>query len=132
MVTTTRPQETREQMLRRLANKAREHGVRLMRDKTGRHFASSVSQPGTWHYVTAVSCDCIGFHRHQRCMHHAALLSALGWVGDEPAPEPEPTVCQSCKGRGSTSGTELYMGRRMDILITCWHCRGTGREQLAA
>ena len=123
--------ETREQMLRRLAAKAEAEGVKLYRDpKDGRHYASSVSNPGHLYYLTAVSCTCPGFASHGRCKHHSALLVALGWMGDEPTPEP--TVCQSCQGQGSTASTELFGGRRMDILVTCWHCRGTGHEQAAA
>ena len=129
----TRIQETREQMLRRLAEKARVEGVKLYRDeRDGRHYASSVSNPGHMYYLTAVSCTCPGFASHGHCKHHSALLVALGWASDEPTPEPEPVTCTSCKGQGSTASTELFHGRRLDILVTCWHCRGTGHEQIAA
>ncbi len=76
--------ETQRQALTRLLDKARAEGVTLSRDQDGRHYASSVSQPGTRHYVTGYSCDCRGFATHQRCKHLAALLSALGWLPGTP------------------------------------------------
>lgn len=132
MVTAVRT-ETREPAVARLAQKARESGVKVLRDRRdGRFYVSSASTPGLFHYVTAVSCDCKGFASHGRCMHHSALLVALGWVGDEPTPEPEPTACVSCNGSGSTSSTELYRGQRVEIFISCHRCHGTGHEQVAA
>jgi hypothetical protein len=88
---TIRLEAEREDAIRRLARKARKEGVQLFRDsRDGRYYASSVSHPGKMHYVTGVSCDCPGFATHQRCKHHSALLMALGWVADDPAPEPSP------------------------------------------
>jgi hypothetical protein len=139
MVTTIRTPGTREQAIARLAQKARESGVKLRRDpKDGRHYCSSASMPGHWHYVTAVSCDCTGFASHGRCMHHSALLVALGWVNEDTTPETDTVPdsrsgnCRWCNGQGSEPSTELFHGRRVDILVTCWHCRGTGREHVAA
>jgi hypothetical protein len=87
----TSPQvETTDQARVRLAKKARESGVKLRIDPAGRWFASSVSHPGEWHVVTGWSCDCPGFITHQRCMHHAALLSALGWLQDDAPTDPAP------------------------------------------
>ena len=107
MVTTTRIElvETHEQQVARMAAKARKDGVKLYRDgRDGRHYASSASTPGRMYYVTAISCDCLGFQTHQHCKHNAALLVALRWSG-ESAPEaiealPE-TVCQTCAGTGT-------------------------------
>lgn len=108
-------QESREAAIRRLAAKARRQGVKLYRDaKDGRYYASSVSRPGLMHYVTGVSCDCAGFAEYARCKHHSALIVALGWLVEDPAPEPEPAVtalpvpmivCDTCDGRGSVHGT---------------------------
>ncbi len=36
----------------------------------------------------AYSCDCQGYAHHQRCKHHSAPLSALGWINGEPDPTP--------------------------------------------
>jgi len=82
--------ETVDHARRRLAEKARQEGVRLTLDDDGRWYASSVSQPGTRHYVTAYSCDCVGYCNHQRCKHHAALLACLGWLDLDDDPEPTP------------------------------------------
>lgn len=84
--------ETERQALSRLLDKAKSEGVRLYRDHDGRHYASSASQPGTLHYVTGYSCDCRGFVSHGRCKHYAALLSALGWLQDDPEPSPVTTI----------------------------------------
>jgi hypothetical protein len=87
---TVRIEAERDEAIRRLARKARAEGVQLYRDAwDGRFYASSVSCPGAMHYVTGISCDCMGFVSHQRCKHHSALLVALGWVTDETI-EPDP------------------------------------------
>ena len=94
MATLVRIQETERQALTRLLVKARAEGVTIVRDHTdGRFYASSVSKPGAMHYVTAYSCTCIGFSRHQRCKHLVALWSHLGYFGPEPDPEPTPACC---------------------------------------
>ena len=88
---TVRLEAARDDAVRRLARKARAEGVQLYRDaKDGRHYASSVSHPGKFHYVTGVSCDCMGFASHGRCKHHSALLVALGWVADDTTVDPDP------------------------------------------
>jgi len=81
--------ETHDAALVRLAHKARAAGIRLYRDRNdGRHYASSASTPGRLHYVTGLSCDCVGFATHRRCQHFAALLAALGWLQGDPEPTP--------------------------------------------
>lgn len=133
--------ETREAAIRRLAAKARSAGVQLRVDRRdGRHYASSASRPGVWHLLTGYSCDCIGFQRHQRCMHHSALLAALKWVGDEdPTPEPTPapavalvpdTECRSCLGSGYE---RAYRSGRLDDWepSPCLECGSSG-EIIAA
>jgi hypothetical protein len=87
--------ESREQVIHRLAAKARREGVQVLQDDRGRWWASSVSQPGQLHAVTAVSCDCAGFAHHGHCKHHSALLVHLGWVDDTSA------SCRQCKGTGT-------------------------------
>jgi hypothetical protein len=97
-IMTPNPQsgETTDQARHRLAQKARESGVTLRRDSDGRWYASSVSQPGIWHYVTGFSCDCLGFGRVQRCVHHSLLLTHLGWLAEDdpygPAPATPSTI----------------------------------------
>ena len=87
---TVRLEAEREDAVRRLGAKARVEGVQLYRDaRDGRYYASSVSRPGKLHYLTGVSCDCMGFAAHGRCKHHSALLLALGWV-DGSTFEPDP------------------------------------------
>ncbi len=91
-ITDVRITETERTALTRLLAKAKAEGVKLIKDRDGRHFASSVSQPGTLHYVTGLSCDCRGFVSHGRCKHHAALLAALGWLTGTPEPDPGMTI----------------------------------------
>jgi len=88
---TTHAAETLEEARVRLAAKARQDGVTLTVEEDGRHYASSTSKPGTLHYVTGYSCDCVGFANRGRCKHHSALLSAMGWL-DDADPEPTPPV----------------------------------------
>jgi len=107
---TTRVQETEREAIARLLDKAKVEGVAIVRDHTdGRFYASSVSKPGAMHYVTAYSCTCIGFSRHQRCKHLVALWSHLGYFGPEPDPEPTPACCPAVAvvhvpGHWSTGG----------------------------
>jgi len=89
---TLQVRETIEEARVRLAAKARMDGVTLTVED-GRHYASSTSKPGTRHYVTGYSCDCVGFIAHGRCKHHSALLSAMGWLDADPEPpKPGPAV----------------------------------------
>ncbi len=137
---TVERRETRDAAIVRLAEQARQSGVRICRDRRdGRHYASSVSQPGTWHYVTGVSCTCVGFARHQRCMHHSGLLAALGWISDE-MPQPEPPVpatspgsseCHECLGSGFV---RAYFGGHLGDweVSPCIACDSTGTLRRAA
>ncbi len=88
---TVRLEAERDEAIRRLGEKARAEGVQLFRDaRDDRYYASSVSQPGKMHYLTGVSCDCMGFASHGRCKHHSALVVTLGWVADHITFEPDP------------------------------------------
>jgi len=85
--------ETLEAARIRLAQKARIDGVRIVRDPIdGRHYATSTSQPGRFHYVTLVSCDCPGFIHAGRCRHHSALLAAYAPL----PPDPGSPACANC------------------------------------
>lgn len=135
----TRVEETPEEAVWRLALKARDEGVKLYHDpRDGRYYASSVSNPGQLHYLTGVSCDCLGFTSHQRCKHLAALLVALGWTGSDPEPAPEPITgcivrCEECGGLGEvqyTRGTGPH--RFVYDWMVCPSCRGCGVEKQAA
>ena len=132
--------ETVDQARRRLAAKARREGVTLSLDDDGRWYASSVSQSGTRHYLTAYSCDCVGFCNHGRCKHHAALLACLGWLDLDDDPEPTPPApagCPSCHGAGTIvvahsrwiGGSRLGFRDQWSTPAPCLACRG---EEVAA
>ncbi len=120
--------------LTRLAGKARTDGIKLFRDKSGRYFASSASTPGTLHYVTGYSCDCLGFVTHHRCKHHAALLAAMGWLEGDPEPTPPAaalTPCGECAGLGELQDLEVrQFGRYHMQWAPCPTCDGTGKRSL--
>jgi len=61
----------------RLAEQAKASGVRIYSYNLT-YYATSKSEPGTLHRVTAWSCDCHAFRFRGRCRHHAALLSHIG------------------------------------------------------
>ncbi len=123
--------ETRTDALRRLAQVARESGVRLMRDTNGDYWATSVSEPGWLYAVTPESCGCRGFATHRRCRHVAALHAHLGYLDPEPTP-PAESSCPTCNGTGSECGT-VASGRswRYDSIV-CTSCHGTGTISTAA
>ncbi len=115
MQTKERESESVDQAFHRLAAEARRQGLvvyRVQGPKGTQWFSPSRSRPGTAHALTAVSCDCEGFIRWQRCRHLAALLDRLGWLptvtGDpDPAPPAAPVAmavpsapCPSCDGEG--------------------------------
>ncbi len=119
--------------LTRLAGKARTDGIRLFRDRAGRYFASSASKPGTLHYVTGYSCDCLGFVTHQRCKHHAALMAALGWIKTDHEPKPPAAIspCGECGGLGEVQDLEVRQHGRWAMQWTsCPTCDGTGTRSL--
>ncbi len=127
------------QALVRLVARARQDGIRLFRDRSGRYFASSASRPGQLHYVTGYSCDCRGFVAHGRCKHHAALMTALGWVDGTPDPTPPaeispvPSTCGECRGTGTVPAT-IATGPRSWAYTneTCSACHGVGTVRAAA
>ena len=129
-ITDVRITETERTALTRLLAKAKAEGVRLIKDRDGRHFATSVSAPGTLHYVTGYSCDCQGFATHQRCKHHAALLSALGWLQGAPEPDPAPS-CSTCHDAGMVTvahsrwigGSRLGFRDEWDTVVSCSACQ---------
>jgi hypothetical protein len=129
---TTMERESHDAAVIRLAGEAAARGVRVYRAGS-EWFCPSSSQPGTLHKVTGYSCDCRGFARHQRCSHHSALLSHMGWLptvtGD---PDPDPPVtpvalavpnspCPSCHGEGVR---RMSTGGRLDdwLSVDC-RCR---------
>jgi len=119
--------ESRTDALRRLAQVARESGVKLMRDTDGEYWATSVSEPGWLYRLEPDSCGCRGFAMHRRCRHVAALHAHLGWL-DSPEPTPPaPAPCSECQGTGQTCGT-VSTGRSWTFAsITCIACHGVGR-----
>ncbi len=120
MDTTTdvRIAETERTALTRLLAKAKAKGVKLARDHDGRHLPSSVSTPGRRYLVTGYSCTCRGFLSHGRCKHHAALLSALGWLPGTPEPDPAMTItCAHVGAHYSLAAEPEWMEPRTEILI---------------
>ena len=118
-ITETRITETERTALTRLLAKAKAEGVTLIKDRDGRHFASSVSRPGTRHYVTGYSCDCRGFAAHGHCMHFAALLSAKGWLDTAPEPDPAPMAitCTHVSGHYSLAADPEWVEPVTTILV---------------
>lgn len=124
------------------AGKARREGVKLYRDnQTGAHYATSVSQPGRWHYVTLLSCDCVGFVNHGHCKHHSALVIAHLLQDGGPDPETDAGLCPTCHGAGTVEskrsrwvgGGKLGYRHEWSLDVTCEACAGTGdRAPMAA
>ncbi len=56
--------ESHDAAVLRLAGEAQRRGVRIYRTPDGRHWATSISQPGDLYFVTAYSCTCKGFTHH--------------------------------------------------------------------
>ncbi len=113
--------ETRDERVVRLARVARERGIKVYQElSTGAWFATSASQPGKAHYLTAVSCTCEGFIFSGACTHNAALLDRLGWL---PAAEPAPATmpCLACRGSGQIWSEGSWSADR------CFICSGTGQ-----
>jgi hypothetical protein len=133
---TTTEFETRAQALCRLAQVARESGVKLMRDSEGEYWATSVSEPGWLYAVSPESCGCRGFATHRRCRHVAALHAHLGYFDPEP-PAPvaaaAPDRCDECHGAGTVPAT-ISTGPtswRYDSTV-CSTCHGVGTISAAA
>ena len=72
--------------LRRLADQAERHGIRILVDRaSGQHVATSASDPTACYLVSATrGCPCVGFGHWGRCQHVALLLSELGLIPDAP------------------------------------------------
>ncbi len=105
-------------------------GGKLGRDTQGRYWASSTSQPGTWHCVTLASCSCKGFIHHGECKHHSALMVAVILKGAPEPGEPTPARCPSCDGVGEVQYTRQTGPRSFGIAWqTCPRCHG---HQVAA
>ncbi len=118
--------ETYDERIVRLARQARERGVRIYSDDAGKQwFATSSSQPGVLHYITAASCTCRGFVFSGACTHNAALLDRLGWL---PAVEPAPATmpCLACRGAGEIWSEGSWSPD------TCFICQGTGAVDVVA
>jgi len=68
--------ESEAASVHRLARQAHESGAQLIVEETNAHYVTSVSRPGERHFVTLLSCDCVGFLRWGRCLHLALVLEA--------------------------------------------------------
>ena len=126
--------ETVDQARRRLAEKARQEGVKLTLDDDGRWYASSVSTPGRRYLVTGYSCTCVGFCNRGRCKHNSALLACRGWLDldDDPEPDPAPAACPTCQDTGEVvvhhsrwiGGSRLGFRDEWSTPVACPVCRG--------
>jgi hypothetical protein len=128
---TTMERESHDAAVIRLAASPANRGVTVYRAGS-EWFAPSRTRPGTLHRVTGFSCDCRGFARHQRCGHHSALLSHMGWlpvIGPDPDPPAAPVAlaiptapCPDCQGEGyrrmSTGG-----GLADWVMVDCRRCQ---------
>jgi hypothetical protein len=131
----TGQRETIDEAIIRLAGEAAALGITVFSVQGSRGpqwFSPSSSRPGTAHALTAVSCDCDGFLRWQRCRHLAALLDRLGWL---PVISPDPPTpvapiamavpvapCPDCHGEGYR---RMHTGARLGDwqYVDCRRCR---------
>jgi len=113
--------ETHDERIVRLARTARERGIRVYSDDAGQQwFATSSSQPGVLHYVTAVSCTCRGFVFSGACTHNAALLDRQNWLPRVVEELPATVPCYPCDGTGEIWSKGEWSPDQ------CWYCSGTG------
>jgi DnaJ-class molecular chaperone len=70
--------------------------------------------------------------QRQRCAHLAALHCALGWLNDDPTPEPTPiSTCGECGGMGEIQDLEVRQhGRYQMQWVACTACAGAGKRSL--
>jgi hypothetical protein len=95
MVAPQKPVETPEQMMLRLARKAREEGCELlMESRTEEVFVTSGTMAGVCYRVDRDACSCKGFEVYRRCKHHGLYLYALGVIVE---PDPEPAELAAAK-----------------------------------
>ena len=113
--------ETYDERIVRLARQAQAKGVKVFQElSTGAWFATSASQPGKAHYLTAVSCTCEGFIFSGACTHNAALLAKLGWLPPVAEELPATMPCLACRGAGEVWSEGSWSPDR------CFVCSGTG------
>ncbi len=104
----------------------------------GAWIATSGTDATTAYVLTPWECEChAGAFGDPICKHRAALRQRLGWIMEDPEPEPTPPAvvavmvrvaevpCHNCKGDGWVYA-ENFAGR-IDR-VTCWMCDGTGVE----
>ncbi len=132
MVTAMNSRANTSERWRAALRRAHTEGVQVRQlAGCGMWISTSASGSTAAYEVTPWGCEChAGQFGDPVCKHRASLLETLGRLSLDP--EPEPTKCAACHGQGSTPSTELFGGRRVDILAACWHCHGTGHEQAAA
>jgi len=121
---TTRPSRpTTVADYHRLAALGRDRGLTLFQEAgSGAWFCTSATDRFRLYYVTALSCTCEGFLRHQRCSHNSLLLSELGWLPPEPEP-PAVVTCPECCGGGI-----LYVADCAGFPYpACHRCAGSGQ-----
>jgi hypothetical protein len=110
---TRRVRPTTPADLWRLAEQGAQNGVAILSESaSGERFATSASEPGTIHRLTAHGCSCKGFTYAGRCQHHSLLLAQLGWLPDpEPPTPPAPAVAPSRRMTFGLSPEEVVVLR---------------------
>ncbi len=135
MVTAMKPRANTPERWQAALQRAQSEGVQVRQlAGCGMWISTSASDATVAYEVTPWACEChAGQFGDPVCKHRANLLEKLGRLYLDPESDPAASAtCTACNGRGRTPSTELYMGRRLDILATCWHCRGMGHIQAAA
>jgi hypothetical protein len=133
MVTAMKPRVNTSERWQAALQRAHAEGVQVRQlAGCGMWISTSASDATVAYEVTPWSCEChAGQFGDPVWKHRASLLEKLGRLSLDPGPA-QSTPCAACSGQGHTSSTELFRGQRVDIAVTCWHCKGTGHDQLAA
>jgi hypothetical protein len=129
MVTAMKPRANTSERWQAALQRAHSEDVQVRQlAGCGMWISTSASDATVAYEVTPWSCEChAGQFGDPVCKHRASLLEKLGRLSLDPEPDPAaPVMCMSCKGQGSTASTELYRSQRVDILVPCHHCHGTG------
>jgi len=112
MVAQSKPIESPEQMLLRLARKGRAEGCELyMESTTEEVFVTSGTMPGILYRVDRDTCTCKGHEVFGRCKHRAVYLFAIGAIVE---PELDPAAnAELLTARAELAHIESLSNRNM-------------------